>query len=145
MARAIFSIVAGLIVAVAIVFAMNTLSHTIHPPPPGVDLTNPEALRALIADLPVTAFLVILLGWTLGAGFGAYIAVYVAKRAVRWTGYLVGTLVLIASLYNLFTIPHPVWFFVAAVVGVPLATWLGTHFGYAGGVGTSPMTPAPAA
>lgn len=145
MARAIFSVVAGLIVAVAAVFLMETITHTFHPAPPGFDPRNQEAVRALVADLPLAAFLLVLLGWLLGAGFGAFMAVRLNRRVARWPGFLVGTLILLASLYNLFTIPHPVWFFVAAVVGVPIATWLGTHLGYGGGPTPTPMTPAPAA
>lgn len=145
MARAIFSIVAGLIVAVALIGGMTILTHRLFPPPPGVDPRNPEAIRELIAVMPVTALLLIVIGWILGAGIGSHMAVRVAKRAVRWPGFLVGTLILLASLYNLFTIPHPIWFFVVAMIGVPLATWIGTQTAYSGGSTTSPTEPLPAA
>ncbi|MGQ0714545.1 MAG: hypothetical protein ACT4PJ_12560 [Gemmatimonadaceae bacterium] len=145
MARAIFSVVAGLIVAVTVIYAMNLVSHTIHPPPPGFDPRNPDAMRVLIAQLPFTAFLVIVVGWMLGAGLGAFMAVRVVHRAVRWPGYLVGTLILVASLYNMFTIPHPVWFFVAAAVGVPISTWTGTQMAYGRGPMKAPLEPAPPA
>ena len=145
MARAIFSIVAGLIVAVAVIGGMTILSHTLYPPPPGVNPRDSEALRSLVAVMPMTALLLIVGGWIGGAGLGSHMAVRVARRAVRWPGFLVGTLILLASLYNLFTIPHPIWFFVAAVIGVPLATWIGTQTAYRGGPTNSPMEPLPAA
>lgn len=145
MARAIFSVVAGLIVAVALIGGMNILTHELYPPPPGVDARNPDAIRELIAVMPVSGLLLIVVGWILGAGLGSHMAVRVAKRTVRWPGFLVGTLILLASLYNLFTIPHPIWFFVVAVVGVPLATWIGTQTAYGGGPTPSPTEPLPAA
>ena len=144
MARAIFSIVAGLITAVALIGGMTILTHRLYPPPPGVDARDPEAIRELIAVMPISALILIVVGWILGAGLGSHMAVRVARRAVRWPGFLVGTLIVLASLYNLFTIPHPIWFFVVAVIGVPLATWIGTQTAYSGGPTTSPTEPSPA-
>lgn len=145
MARAIFSVVAGLIVAVACVFAIEYIVHLFHPAPPGFDPRNKEAVRALVAGLPLFAFLLVLFAWLLGAGLGAFMAVRINRRIAKWPGFLVGTLILVASLYNLFTIPHPIWFLVAAVIGVPIATWMGTNLGYGGGPTRAPMEPLPAA
>jgi hypothetical protein len=145
MARAIFSIVAGLIVAVVCVFAMEYITHIFHPAPPGFDPRDKDAVRALVAGLPLLAFILVLFGWLLGAGLGAFMAVRINRRIAKWPGLLIGALLLAATLYNLLTIPHPVWFFVAAVIGIPIATWLGTNVGYGNGPVRSPMQPLPAA
>lgn len=145
MARAIFSVVAGLIVAVVCIFSMEYITHLFHPAPPGFDPRNQDAVRQLVAGLPLFAFILVLFGWLLGAGLGAFMAVRINRRIAKWPGWLVGALILMASLYNLFTIPHPVWFFVAAVIGVPIATWIGTTVGYGGGPVRSPIEPSPAA
>jgi hypothetical protein len=137
MARAIFSVVAGLIVAVVVVWAGNLLSHTIHPPPAGLDLRDAATMRDFVASLPVSAILLVGLGWILGAGFGAFMAVRMARRAARWPGYLVGALILLATMYNLYVIPHPMWFAGVAVVGIAVATVLGVRIGFG-----SPVAPA---
>jgi hypothetical protein len=145
MARPIFSIVAGLIVAVVCVVGIEYIVHIFHPAPPGFDPRNPEAVRELVAGLPFYAFIVVLIAWLLGAGLGAFMAVRINRRLAKWPGLLVGALLLMASLYNLFTLPHPVWYFVAAVVGVPIAAWIGASVGYGNGPARSPMEPLPAA
>lgn len=145
MARAIFSVVAGLIVAVVCVFSIEYIVHMFQPAPAGFDPRNQEAVRQLVAGLPLYAFVLVLLGWLLGAGLGAFMAVRINRRIAKWPGWLVGALLLMASLYNLFTLPHPVWYFVAAVVGVPIAAWIGTSLGYGSGPARSPMQPLPAA
>ncbi len=144
MARAIFSVVAGLIVAVVCIIGIESIVHIFHPAPPGFDARNQEAVRQLVAGLPLYAFILVLFGWLLGAGFGAFMAVRINRRIAKWPGLLVGALILMASLYNLFTLPHPIWYFVAAVVGVPLAAWIGTNVGYGNGPARSPMEPLPA-
>jgi hypothetical protein len=145
MARAIFSVVAGLIVAVVCVIGIEAIVHVFHPAPPGFDARNPEAVRQLVAGLPFYAFIFVLFAWLLGAGLGAFMAVRINRRIAKWPGFLVGALILIASLYNLFTLPHPIWYFVAAVIGVPIAAWTGTNMGYGNGPPRSPMEPLPAA
>lgn len=139
MGRAIFSVVAGLIVAVACVFALETIAHFIHPPPPGFDPRTVDAVRELVASLPISALLLIGAGWVFGAGFGAFIAVRVARREARWPGYLVGSLVFAATLHNLYMIPHPLWFAAAALIGILIATVVGTRLGY----GAAPVVPRP--
>jgi hypothetical protein len=143
-ARAIFSIVAGLIVAVVCVFSIEYILHIFHPAPPGFDPRNQESVRQLVAGLPLYAFLVVLFAWLLGAGLGAFMAVRINRRQAKWPGLLVGALLLMASAYNLYTLPHPVWYVVAALIGVPLAAWIGTNIGYGNGPTRSPMEPLPA-
>jgi hypothetical protein len=37
---------------------------------------------------------------------------------------VVGTLILAASIANFIALPHPAWFVVATLVGVPVTAWL---------------------
>lgn len=127
MVRAIFSIVAGLIVAVASVFVMETIAQMVHPQPPGFDPRDTDAVREMFRRLPTSAFLLVGAGWTLGAGLGAFIAVRVARREARWPGYLVGGLILAATLFNVYTLPHPLWFILASVLAIVIATQVGTR------------------
>lgn len=133
MVRAIFSVVAGLIVAVGCVYVAEVVVHSFHPTPPGFDMRDPDSVRALVAGLPLSAFLLVLAGWILAAGLGAWIAVRMNRRAALWPGVLVGALVFAATLYNIITIPHPIWFAVAGLAGILIATAVGARLGYGSG------------
>jgi len=133
MGRAILGVVVGLVVAFVIVFALEAISHQIYPPPAGFDPSNPEAVRDLASRLPAGAFAFVLAGWVLGAALGAWAAVRVGGRMALWPGLVVGVLVLAASGYNVWTIPHPGWFITVGLLGVALGTWLGARTAYGGG------------
>jgi hypothetical protein len=38
---------------------------------------------------------------------------------------VVGGFMLLATTYNLVTIPHPLWFAILSIVGIIVAAWLG--------------------
>jgi hypothetical protein len=70
MGRAILAVIAGCVLSVLVVAGLEALGHQIYPPPAGVDLTDPAAMRTLVAQMPVGAFVILVSGWLLGAGLG---------------------------------------------------------------------------
>jgi hypothetical protein len=128
MGRAILAIVAGCLLSVLVVAGVDALGHMIYPPPAGVDLRDPAAMRIVIAEMPFGAFVIIVSGWVLGAGLGAGVATRLSRTGKTWPGGVVGGVTLAATGINLFTIAHPVWVVIAALIGIPLATWAGIRF-----------------
>jgi hypothetical protein len=128
MGRAILAIVAGCVLSVLVVAGVDALAHLIYPPPAGVDLRDPAAMRIIIAEMPVGAFVIIVSGWILAAGLGAGLATRLSRTSKTWPGWAVGGVTLAATGINLFTIAHPVWVVIAALIGIPLATWAGIRF-----------------
>jgi sorbitol-specific phosphotransferase system component IIBC len=125
MGRAILAIVAGCVLSVLVVVGVEALGHMIYPPPAGLDLRDPVAMRAVIAEMPFGAFVIVVFGWVLGAGLGAWLATRLSRTGKAWPGVAVGGLTLAATGVNLFTIAHPGWVVAAALIGIPLATWVG--------------------
>jgi hypothetical protein len=116
MLRAIGGTVLGCVAAFAIVWAVEMASSTAFPlPEPAKD---PAQLGALMDDIPLAAKLAVVGGWWLGTAFGGWIAVSVARA--RWPALVVGVLMTCAVIFNIVTIPHPLWMQVAGVLG-PLA------------------------
>jgi hypothetical protein len=142
MGRAILAVVAGCVLSVLVVVAMDAISHQVYPPPAGIDPRDPAAMRSLIAQTPLGAFIIIVCGWILAAGLGAWVATKLSRSGKAWPGYVVGGVTLIATAANLWAIPHPVWVVIAALVGIPLATWAGIRFAQ---TTPPPMTAARAA
>lgn len=122
--RRALAVLAGVAVAIGIVFAVEELNSRLFPLPPGTDYSDPEALRAVMSRLPVMALVIVLGGWAGATVAGAWIAARVAGRrqGPAWT---VGVVLLGAAVFNLLELPHPFWFWVAAVALFLPAAWLG--------------------
>lgn len=143
MLRSIGAIIVGLAVGVVVVTGVEALSSTFYPLPPGVDPTDPEALKPYLAQFPLGAFLFVLAAWGLGSFLGAWLATRLGPGRHRAHGLSVGVLLLAAGVANMLMLPHPVWFWVAALVIFVLCPYLGAKLG---GVPSPPgPQPAPAA
>lgn len=117
MLRTILGVVLGVIVAVIVVGVVEGVGHTIFPPPPGVNLTDPAQLATVMTRITFPAKIAVLLAWVLGALAGASAGNVIAGRRA-WAGRVVTLVVLALSIFNMTTIPHPVWFMIAAVLGM---------------------------
>lgn len=122
MGRSILGVLAGLAVGIVLVALVETLGMRLIPPPPGIDPTDPASIAAAMENMPIGSFLFILAGWFLGTGVGVSTAMRFAKSDARWPGLAVGGVILAATLYNLWVIPHPLWVAVVGVIGIILIT-----------------------
>jgi hypothetical protein len=132
MGRTILGIVVGVLVAMAVVFATEWVIQLIAPAPADFNMRDPEQVRTRVASLPTWMIALVLVGYLVGTGLGSWAAVRIARTTALWPGLVVGAAIFLATLYNLMTIPHPIWFMGIAVVGIPIASWLGARSGRAG-------------
>ena len=123
MGRSILGVVVGLVVGMLVVGLVEALGMQVVPPPVGMNPSDPASIAAAMTSMPVSAFLFLLAAWWLGAGVGSFTAGRIAKSGQRGPGLAVGAVLLAATLYNLWTIPHPVWVAVSGVLGIILVTW----------------------
>jgi hypothetical protein len=126
--RGVVAVILGLLLAFSITFAVEGLNARIYPPPPGVDLANPESVKAMMALMPRAALIVVLAGWFVSALLGTALAARFARPA-GWPPLTVGILLLAVAVMQMYVIPHPVWFWVVGVAIYPVATWLGARLG----------------
>ena len=127
--RSILAVLAGGIVCGIIVFAVEAISSQIYPLPPGIDLTDPDAIRAAVAQLPLGAYLFVLFAWFLGVFAGAWVAARLAPGSPVVHGMIVAGLVLVATVVNLVALPHPAWMWVGAPAAILVGGWLGARLG----------------
>jgi hypothetical protein len=111
--RGTVAVMAGVMAAFLVIMLVQLLGAVLYPAPAGFDPKDPEALTALTASLPLGAFLMVLLGYLLGAVAGGYLAARLApsRRAVH--AGIVAAFLLAGSIMNLVSIPHPAWFLAA--------------------------------
>ena len=70
MLRTILGVVLGVIVGVIVIGVIEGAGHTIFPPPPGVNLTDPAQLSTVMSKIPFPAKIAVLL----------FIVVFIQKR-----------------------------------------------------------------
>ncbi len=129
MGRAIGGILVGVVIAVALVFAIESVIGLIVPAPADFNMRDPEQVRARVASMPMWAILLVLVGWVVGTGLGSFAAVRIARTTRLWPGLVVGAIVFLSTLYNIMTIPHPIWFVGISLIAIPVASWLGAKRG----------------
>ena len=123
MGRTILGILAGLVVAWLAMTICEFASLFLHRPPAGLDLRDPQALAAHIAAAPLSAMLVVVIGWALAAFVGGWVAARITRHRLV-AALVIGVLVLAGVIANNAMIPHPLWM---TVVGIALPlplTWL---------------------
>lgn len=121
--------VAGILVAVALVWIIESTGHAVYPPPPALDFSDPDAMRSYIASLPPGAFLFVGGAWFFGTLGGTITACRIGSAKPRTFAIIIGGIMALAALSNLILIPHPLWFSVSGIAGIIVAAWLGMAVG----------------
>lgn len=118
MGRTILGMLVGVVVAVAVIMAVEAIGHRYYPPPPGLDPTDPAneaAFAAFVAALPFAGKLVVLVAWVLGTFIGALAAARVARHQTA-AALLVALVVMSGVIGMIVKVPHPTWLSVGGLL-----------------------------
>jgi hypothetical protein len=137
--RSVGAVLAGIMVAMILMIALEMLSSHLFPLPPGVDLHDHESIRQHIDSLPMGAFAIVLVAWAVGSFAGSWVAARLAGRARLIHGLVIGVFFLAASVMNMLMIPHPLWMEISAVFALAGPSYLGARLAAAG---PPPIAPA---
>jgi hypothetical protein len=126
--RTLGAVLLGFIVASLVMMVVESINGKILFPELGKlaeGLRDREAIRALVAQAPKAALLVVILGWALGSFAGGWVAAQVARHEPLQAALILGLLLTCAGLLNNWMIPPPLWFrFATWLVFLP-CTWAG--------------------
>ena len=114
--------IVGFLVAGTLVGIIERMGHVAYPPPPGMDPSDPESIKAFMSQIPLGGLMYILVAWVAGTLAGSFTATRIARHSPKACATAVGGMMLLTSVYMMITIPVPMWFWAAALIGVPLAT-----------------------
>lgn len=123
MLRPVLAIVAGVVVGGVLIWIVENTGLYLFPPPPDIDMTDPESLRTMMQRAPLGALLSVLVGWTLGAFAASWTAIRVSRLDVPWPGWAAAGIMIALSIFNMVMIPHPFWFVAAALLFMSAAGW----------------------
>ena len=129
MLRAIGAVVAGFVAASVVMMTVEAINgHVLYPDlgNAAAGMKDQAAIAELMANAPLGALLVVLVGWILGGLVGGWVATRVAGRTSARPGLVLGLLLTLAVVANNLMIPPPLWFWVAGLAVMLPSTWLGT-------------------
>lgn len=123
--RKLLGVGAGVIAAFLLIALLETIGTTIYPLPAeleSMESADSAAIAAAIAEIPLPAKILVVVGWLVGTLGGAWLALRISDW--RWSGWIVAALVIAAGLVNVALLPHPFWM-QASTVAMPLVGgWL---------------------
>lgn len=122
--RNTFAAMVGAITGIMLIALIQLISASVYPLPEGMNPADREAMGEFIRTLPAPAMLLVLGGYLVGVCCGAWVAGRLSRTAPRRQVFMVTGLFLIASVMNLTSFPHPLWFWVANLVAVLGGGWL---------------------
>ncbi|MCD9029216.1 hypothetical protein LDO26_13515 [Luteimonas sp. BDR2-5] len=124
MIRTIFSVMAGMLVAMMLMLGLEFLGSWLFPLPGG-QLTSEADLAEIVANASTGKLAWVLLGWLVAAFGGGWVAAKLARVHRVGAAVAVGVLIVLGVLLNAWLLPHPLWMSLLGVLGpVPLA-WTG--------------------
>ena len=124
MIRNVLAAVAGVATAVITVMIFQFVSHTVFPPPAGMDMSDPAVVNNMIAAAPPLALGIVVAGYIFATFDGAFVAALIGNWHAGIYAILVGVLMLAGTLYTITTYSHPTWFSLSAIFGIIIAAWL---------------------
>lgn len=116
MGKNIIAFLAGLVSAGLVVALFEMLAGLLHPLPDNFDKNNANAMIEHAKSAPLSAILVVLLAYIIGAFTGGLVASLISKTRPRTLSLLIAVIFIATTIMNLMQIPHPFWFGVLAVV-----------------------------
>lgn len=125
MFRIVLGIIVGVISATLIFLGFLMLIASIFPMPKGIDILNPDGMKKFIADLPATAFILVLAGYAVGMLAAGFIARKISRHANIGAPIVIGGLFSVGWIMNVLSIPHPVWVVIVGIFIFLPFTYLG--------------------
>jgi hypothetical protein len=117
------AIIAGMIVALVVVVAVELFSAAVHPVPPDFQGTM-EEMCLHVERYPTWVLALVVPAWAGAAFAGTWIAGRIGNRTCA---LCVGLLLIAAVVFNVSMLPYPTWFKIANLLAVPTAILLGSR------------------
>lgn len=100
-------------------------SFVFFPMPEGIDMEDPEQMKAYVATLPAQAFLAVLVAHVGQAGIGGWIAARLGRSRPMLLSGVVGGLTVLGAVYNQITLEGPAWMWIDVPLIVAAAWYAG--------------------
>jgi len=122
MIRKILAVIGGLVAGAIVVSLVEMLSSSFYPLPDGVNMGDYAAMIEHAKNAPLISKIIVIVGWGLAAIAAGAIATLIARNGKNIYAVICAVIFLAFSVFNMFMIPSPVWFWIlGTVVWIPLS------------------------
>ncbi len=121
----VLSVLGALCAALLVIFITEMVSHKLYPEPAGFDIKNKQMVSDYINNLPLGAFMMLILGWFLGAIAAGSTATYLDPENALRRCRVVGAILFAATVFNLIEFPHPIWVWILGLLSILFGVFVG--------------------
>ena len=115
--------VAGIIVGVFTIWAMEAIGHLLFPLPAELTPTNLEELKQVVMIMPIKSLLVVIIAQIIGVFSGMYVG-FIMQRESLTPLYIIAGLFIFSTVLILILMPHPTWFMITDLLSILLVSLL---------------------
>ena len=126
--RSVGSVILSLLVALVLVIAVEGFGAIVHPVPPGFNGTF-EEMAEHVARSPDWVLAVAAVAWGATVFVSTWLATRLGAGRHPAHGFVVGSLLILAVVFNMYQLPYPLWFEVFNLVAFPVAIYWGVKLG----------------
>lgn len=132
--RSVAAVIVGLLLALLLVVAVEGFSAVVHPFPDGFSGTK-EEMHQHVARYPDWVLAVGGLAWGATTLASTWLATRLGVGRHPAHGILVGSLLFVAVVFNMYLLPYPLWFEILNLVIFPIGIYCGVKLGRRPNVG----------
>jgi hypothetical protein len=121
----VWPVVAGFIVAAIIMTIFEYINSFFFPLPKGLDWNDAAAVKAVTASLPWTAYILVFLGWIIGAFEGGCTSAWLAGEKQLLATTILAILLVIAGIFDMMMLGFPPAFTVLGLCILAISPYLG--------------------
>lgn len=126
--RNVLAIFLGCVAGIAVIVIAQFVNSSLHPLPSGADPTTPGGMAQIVAAMPTTAFIGLIVSYLLGTTAGAFVGVKLAGSLHALVAGVIGAVFVAGGISNFVMIPHPPWVFAASMVVFVLSPFIALRF-----------------
>ena len=121
MIKNILAVILGLIIGNIAIMSLHYLGLYFYPLPEGVDMSDMTAIAEYVTIAPLGSLLMVMLAHIGGTFIAGVSTTLLSKEIV--VSYIVGGFFTISGIWNLYLLPHPMWFNIEIVLYLPAAVF----------------------
>lgn len=121
----IWPVVAGFIVASIIMVIFEWINHFIFPLPPGLDQRDTAAVQAFTRSLPWTVYVLVFVGWAVGAFEGGCTTAWTGKEKQLPLTIVLAVLLVLAGIFDMVVLGFPVPAMALGLIILAISPFLG--------------------
>jgi len=121
----VWPVVAGLLTAFVVMMIFEYTNSFFYPLPTDLVMSDTNAVHAFTASLPWTAFVLVFLGWVLGAFKAGCVTTYLAKEHTFKLSLVTGLILTVLGILNNLAIGHSMLFNIVSLPMFLVFTYLG--------------------